>query len=301
MVRLLIERGAESNATGFAAKTALHWAADLGYEDIVGFLVSKGADAHPRDSNGNTPLSWASRSGHVGVVRMLLAHMGVEGLQERENGGDMALHCAAHFGHEEVVKLLLFTGAQAEERRERHTTPLMRACKKGHLRVVKMLVQHMQGQGLEERNKDEHSALYRAAAWGHEQVVSYLLAEGAQASSRDNASRTILMMACGRGHMGVVKILHQHTGPQGLIDVTAYGWTALHCAAKERHEEVLRFLLLNGADPTSRDRDGKTPRDIAGGQVWDEEEGQEKEEDEEPLAERLRGVAVFEVSLGGCG
>lgn len=298
MVRLLVERGVESNATGFGAKAALHYAAEHGHEDIVEFLVSKGADANARDGKGNTPFIWASKNGHVGVVRTLLAHMGVEGLlDEREAGGDSALHCAAHWGHEEVVRLLLTTGAQAEERGAHGRTALMCGCKKGQLGVVKALVQHMGTQGLEEKDEDQQSALHYAAVGGHEGVVSYLLSQGAEASSRDKAGRTGLMMACGRGHVGVVRRLYQHTGTQGLLDVTTYGWTALHCAAKDRHEDVMKFLLVNGADPTSRDTRGRTARAIAGGQMmWsdDEREGH----DEDTLAERKRGIAVFEVSLG---
>lgn len=299
MVRVLVDRGANSNATGFGAKTALHWAADLGHDEIVELLVNKGADANARDSKGNTPFIWASKNGHMGVVRTLLAHMGVEGLQEREAGGDAALHCAAHWGHEEVVRLLLTTGAQADERGAHGRTALMCASKKGQLGVVKILYQHVGTQGLEEKDEDGQSALHYAAVGGSEEVVSYLLSQGAQASSRDKAGRTVLMMACGRGHVGVVKILHQHMGPQGLLDVTVYGWTALHCAAKDRHEDVMKFLLVNGADPTISDQYSRTPRAIARGggeMLWSDDESEDHDED--TLAERKRGVAVFEVSLG---
>lgn len=111
IVKLLVERGAESNATGFGAKSALHCAATNGYEEIVAFLLSQGAEVHARQRQGWTPLMCASSWGHVGVVRRLLTHMGGEGLNQRAADDKTALHHAAARGKGEVVRLLLLCGA----------------------------------------------------------------------------------------------------------------------------------------------------------------------------------------------
>src|SRR5262245_25285065 len=41
------------------------------------------------------------------------------------------------------------------------------------------------------------------------------------------------------------------------------GWTALHMAAGELNESMLRYLLEHGADVTQRSKDGRTPLDLA--------------------------------------
>lgn len=43
VVRLLIARGANINATGDRGNTTLHYAATMGYEEVVAFLVMQTA------------------------------------------------------------------------------------------------------------------------------------------------------------------------------------------------------------------------------------------------------------------
>jgi len=41
------------------------------------------------------------------------------------------------------------------------------------------------------------------------------------------------------------------------------GWTPLHEASRYGHAEVITALLAAGADKTIKDKDGKTPHDLA--------------------------------------
>lgn len=42
------------------------------------------------------------------------------------------------------------------------------------------------------------------------------------------------------------------------------GWTPLHVASARAQRNCTRLLLAAGADPNSKDGDGKTPLDVAG-------------------------------------
>ena len=44
---------------------------------------------------------------------------------------------------------------------------------------------------------------------------------------------------------------------------TEYGSTTLHAASENGHVEVITALLAAGADKTTKDKDGKTPHDVA--------------------------------------
>lgn len=260
VVRLLVghtgEEGLEE--ADCLGMTALHWAATSGEEEVVVFLLSQGAQANRVCRTGDTPLMLACEEGCLGVVRVFFQHLGLQGLEHRTDTGLTPLHCAAQAGREEVVAFLLSQGVRAPVD-ESNRTPLMVAAGQNRLGVVKMLLQHTGGEGLEDWDWDGRTALQLAALSGHEEVVAFLLSQGAEADIPESNDKTPLMDACHFGHVGVVRLLVRHMGGQGLENRDEDGRTALHWAAFGSPVEVLRLLLLSGADPTVMDHEGMTP------------------------------------------
>jgi ankyrin repeat protein len=251
---------------GAAGWLGLHYAAVGGHKEIVTFLLSKGAQANTRDEQGSTPLMWACEDGHLDVVQILHGETEGQGLEGRNNYGCTALHDSARGGHKEIVSFLLSKGAEATARDEDDTTPFMCACANGHLEVVQMLFKATEGQGLEDRDNNGFTALHCAAIKGYKDVVAFLLSKGVQASTKDTWQETSLMKACRRGEVGVVQLLLKHTGGQGLSERNSQGKTALHLASSgsgSTSTEVVKVLLLAGADPSITDNQGRTPRQAA--------------------------------------
>jgi ankyrin repeat protein len=107
-LRLLLERGADPNASNEAGATALHWAVpDLAK---VRLLVAKGANVNARSSNaGRTPLLVAaSYSRSVDVLRLLL-QKGAD-LKAKDKNGVHALGRAVEFSDLESVRFLVESG-----------------------------------------------------------------------------------------------------------------------------------------------------------------------------------------------
>jgi ankyrin repeat protein len=112
LVRLLLEMGAEVNATTFHGATALQIAALRGHEEMVSMLLSSGADSSRRDNDGFTALMVASSVNNLGTVRLLLQHMRGRGLNEHNSrDGCTALGWACIGGHVEMCRTLLLAGA----------------------------------------------------------------------------------------------------------------------------------------------------------------------------------------------
>jgi ankyrin repeat protein len=113
VARLLLERGADVNASDSMDSTALHLAACRDNEEVVNLLLSSGADTSMKDGDDDddTALMCASYYGHLAVVRQLSRHMQGHGLDERDENGCTALWTACYEGHADVVRVLLLAGA----------------------------------------------------------------------------------------------------------------------------------------------------------------------------------------------
>lgn len=100
----------------------------------------------------------------------------------------------------------------------------------------------------------------------HEEAVTQPLGDPAPSNStdhtvmtKDEKGRTPLMQASFHGQLGMVQRLLGVSGAEGLAERDVEGWTALHCAAHEGHEDVLTLLLSHGADLNCKDHEGCTP------------------------------------------
>ncbi|MDX5496405.1 MULTISPECIES: ankyrin repeat domain-containing protein [unclassified Wolbachia] len=72
---------------------------------------------------------------------------------------------------------------------------------------------------------------------------------------------TSLHYATSGGCLEVVKFLIKEGIDINITD--AFGWTALHYAAQEGRLEITKFLLENGAHSLAKNKDKKTPLDLA--------------------------------------
>jgi ankyrin repeat protein len=268
VVRTLLEhqKGQGLDLRDSRGETALYKAAKAGHADMVYFLLIRGARADLSDQSRNTPLMAACSSGFLGVVRTLLEHQEGQGLDSKDAEGRTALFKAAENGHEEVVVFLLSRGAQAniERRRWEGNTPLMAAYNDGFLGVVRVIIHHLMDEGLVVVGGT--NALHIAVERGDEEIVGLLLACGADVSGAIrtvSSAKTALGIASEKGRLSVVKLLLEHLNGQRLDTRDGNGSTALHLACQNDTPEVVRALLVAGADPTIRNNFGQTPRAIA--------------------------------------
>lgn len=74
MAQLLIEAGADIHKPDGDGKAAAHYAAELGFGDILQLLAEKGADMNARNRQGNTPLHIVAQAGHANIAKLLMDH-----------------------------------------------------------------------------------------------------------------------------------------------------------------------------------------------------------------------------------
>jgi len=107
IARLLVDRGAEINHSGW---TALHYCAWAGKTDVCKFLLDKGANIDAESENGTTPLMMAVRGGHIATVKLLVWEFAE--LEVRNHDGATALQWALKGEHREIASHLKQAGAK---------------------------------------------------------------------------------------------------------------------------------------------------------------------------------------------
>ena len=112
---LLLKRDESTvNTRDDSGQTALHFAADRGYSDIVVELLNAGADPNATDLEGIGVLQAAVIAGHAKVASILLER-GADP-QQPDMDGDTPLSCAQDDGSEEMK--LLFASVTNTDNRE---------------------------------------------------------------------------------------------------------------------------------------------------------------------------------------
>ncbi|MCJ1475073.1 hypothetical protein MMC13_003733 [Lambiella insularis] len=108
--RLLDEEGIEATSE-CKGKSALHWAADNGFQDIAKLLADRGAELNGRDSSKMTPLHWAAFENYPELVQYFL-ELGAD-FDTVDQWGDSPLEDAKGRYQNQVVALL-----EAADRKE---------------------------------------------------------------------------------------------------------------------------------------------------------------------------------------
>jgi hypothetical protein len=168
-------------------------------------------------------------------------------------------------------------------------TPLMCASLKGHVEVVRCLLDH--GAAINLRDDDSQcTALYIACFEGRLPVVRLLVERGADPTLARADGWTPLIIASIQGHLEVVRSLLGHPRAKETINHREEdGRTALWSACFYGRGGVVSALLESGADPTVSVQGVVTPMTVA------------KHEGELPEGVTAEGrrecVAALEVSL----
>ncbi|MCJ1245285.1 hypothetical protein MMC30_002488 [Trapelia coarctata] len=119
VVHLLLESGVDVETTDYWDRTALCYAAALGYHDIVRTLLLHKANTEATDNSGMTALHKAAENGQIAAAQVLL--QGGANVAARDAGRNTPLHYA---GSADMVPLLLSSGAELNVKNTIGDTPL---------------------------------------------------------------------------------------------------------------------------------------------------------------------------------
>jgi ankyrin repeat protein len=241
-VAALAEVNADLNATDPDGTTALMYAIINAHFDTAAVLIEKGADPNVADSTGTTALYSAVDMHTMGPMLSRPSPKLVDKLDASD-----------------VVRLLIDHGAGVNPRLKRPiigrhhtptgdaslgegTTPLARAAKSNDLQLMRMLLDA--GADPKLTLKDRTTVLMIAAAGGAV-VGAYAVA----IPVTEESSIEAIKLCLDRG-----------------VDINAFnatGTTAVHSAVQRGAEKVVKYLADHGAKLDMKNKQGRTPLDIA--------------------------------------
>ena len=301
-VEQLLAAGAEPNSFEVdSGQTALMWAAAGGHWEIVDLLIGAGADVNASSSGKFTPLMFAARTGDLKSAELLL-DAGAEVNVATEDGLSPLLIASASLDaitgsdyrlvveesqHESLGALLLDRGADVTQSDQYGMTALHYAVEMNKPSLLKALLKRdadpnaQLTQGLPFRRGDYvgreaydgASPFWLAARLGNVEMMRELLDAGADPELRQAWGVTPTMVAA-----GVTQTDSRIANEEKLIQalellvleiktdihsVDRSGQTAVHGAANVSGNEIIKFLVAEGADPEAVDSRGRTPHDVA--------------------------------------
>lgn len=189
-------------------------------------------------------------------------------------------HICAWYGLSSVISMMEPEPSIVDRAEPKYgRTPLMYACRKGHVTVARQLLQLRASQS--KRSAHGRTALFEAISGqinrrqtrvleekadrnDHEKVVELLVSEmpgdlDINTTNDQEFDRTALMLAARGGNLKIVKTLIAHHD----IDLDLQdrnGMTALILAVRERHRAIVEILLNAGASVNMMDSHaGRTP------------------------------------------
>ena len=314
-VTVLLEYGADAHAgERWHRQTALMHAAAANSPSAVRALLDFGADVAATSDGGFTALHYAARAGAIDAAHVLID--AGAGLNTRLNSGASSLMLGIVNAHWELAAMLVEKGANANDDGMGYT-PLHQLVWSYHPNVVymppgpvqtgtlgamdlaKILLDHKADPNARmtknppdgyrtSMNRIGGTPLLMAARVPDVELMRLLLAYGADAKLKTKDNATLLIVASGYGWqagegpeakpgalMEAVK-LALALGAD-VNEANDRGYTPLHCAVIRESNELIQFLVDQGADlyATTAEEDprfrgigeGKTPLGVSQGQL----------------------------------
>ncbi|XP_047530472.1 serine/threonine-protein phosphatase 6 regulatory ankyrin repeat subunit B [Vanessa atalanta] len=258
LVKFLIrDHNAMIDVLTLKKQTPLHLAAASGQIEVCKLLLELGANIDATDELGQKPIHAAAQNNYSEVVQLFLQqHPNL--VMATTKDGNTCAHIAAIQGSVKVIEELMKfdrTGVISARNKLNDSTPLQLAAEGGHADVVRVLVRA--GASCSEENRSGLTAVHLAAEHGHTNVLDVMRSTNTLRISSKKLGLTPLHIAAYYGQAETVRELLSHVPgtvksepPTGVSLVPILGaesgLTPLHLAAYNGNENVVR-LLLNSA------------------------------------------------------
>lgn len=252
IARLLIERGADPSQRDFHDNSAIDAAALAGAWMLDELGVAIETDA--REAAQRRAAVWSGASDGAFTDAIALAKQAGLSLDAVNPKGRTMLSLAVEQSSVEGVRALLDAGASADFATRWGVKALAWGKTEAPLEMYELLVKH----GARAVGTDGKPLLVQSAVWNeHEPLLRLLL--GTVSGFSELSWTELLSSAVMKKNVAIVRALHEAGAPlNGHAEIG--GETPLHGACTAyRSDEVIAYLIANGADPNAVNHQQFTP------------------------------------------
>eukprot|EP01124_Arcella_intermedia_P010748 TRINITY_DN17283_c0_g1_i1.p1 TRINITY_DN17283_c0_g1~~TRINITY_DN17283_c0_g1_i1.p1 ORF type:complete len:911 (-),score=204.54 TRINITY_DN17283_c0_g1_i1:24-2756(-) len=201
---------------------------------------------------GETALCEAAKSGKGNIAKYLLQKKANIDTTTKDN--DTPLIIACRRGRAKIVSILIDHKASIDPTKN----PLLLVIEKGHLEVLKILVQGIDVNGY----INGQSLLHYASKTKHSKLIQFLIEAKCNVDlPKEKNLKTALFLACKKGKEKNAKLLI--TNKANMETTIEDGTNPLFIAVTNRHTEVVKCLLLQSAKIDVQNKQSLSPLHIA--------------------------------------
>ncbi len=237
-IKMLIENGADVNATDAEGRTALMYCIELAlYEKLLKLLIQK-SNVNTKDHYGNTALHYGAAKEDTTLLKILLKRGADPNLCNHDDFTPFETACSKT-GDTDIMKLFLVNGATINPKRRSNFSPLMLCLGEKNYATSLLLLQ--QGADINYHTENGLTPLHIITAKSFGKFLSLALDHDADVNVKTIDSLfTPLHFAAENGNVGTVKVLYWHEADLNAKNIL--GQTALDMATIKGNAEVIQFL-----------------------------------------------------------
>lgn len=158
------------------------------------------------------------------------------------------------------VQTAINNGLNVNMKNKKNESLLLIAVQNNAVKTAKLLVENGADVNAQAANLD--SPFLLAGANGQTELVKLFLTNGARFDIYNRYNGTALIPACERGHVETVRVLSEVENFP-INHINRLGWTGLMEAVvlgdgSQKYQEIIKILLLNGANKNIPDANGVT-------------------------------------------